>query len=517
MANTTNKPQRFIWVAFLLLLLGGSTLLYCTLPLSTRISAWGPTVLRNWHDFGFFQLHGKLVYNPGGGGLPDHPIVYGGHRALSLYPAYLASHLPGKEGLAYFLCLSLAIGLGVWRLLGGGLTGMTAAVLTVFTPCFVDTLPTLDTLDIPVLLSIPFLCWIRDLLAPEKISFRALVLLLVLVAAYAPLNWTTILGFGIVMAYLAAALPGKFRRVILFACITGVAGALVLAISLIDKAGDSHHAMRTEQFSKLFNNYLWGAEGYGGQNPMTTGKAFSRLAIIGVISLLPLWIFFIRLAVRTLRQTKNPMASLFKPSWPLLAASGLVGGLRNYFAHHPWMAGPVFICGIVFSCRLLLDQAPPVAPAESEKGTFRAALSWAWPAVLGLAYSLGILLCLRVNTASVDALVRLTGHTDRQAVIYFSPQTDPWLAANTKRLDLLDRVIKPLPEGNLPTKTADQFLLTSQTSPAYGTALASTQSEPDFFSPFVARLLDWYRVHVAKRAPGDRIEVNQVLFLYPLP
>lgn len=110
-----------------------------------------------------------------------------------------------------------------------------------------------------------------------------------------------------------------------------------------------------------------------------------------------------------------------------------------------------------------------------------------------------------------------TGHTDRQAVIYFSPQTDPWLAANTKRLDLLDRVIKPLPEGNLPTKTADQFLLTSQTSPAYGTALASTQSEPDFFSPFVARLLDWYRVHVAKRAPGDRIEVNQVLFLYPLP
>ena len=254
------KPMmtsRLQLVGFVLFLLLGSWCLYEDTPMSNR-GEWPHVVLRNWHEFGFFRLHGQLVYNIAGQGLPQSPQIYSGHRPFSLYPAYLVTWLSGSDnGLWFHLLLSLAIGVGVWQLLGRRPIGLLAALLIVFSPGYLRMTPLLDPLDVPVLLAIPFFCRVRELLSREKISIGAVGLAVGLAAIYALLNWTTLLAFAIVLAYLAAALPGRFHRVLLFGLICGVAGGAVLAVSLISKAGHSAAAVSSGQMAQWYNHYLF--------------------------------------------------------------------------------------------------------------------------------------------------------------------------------------------------------------------------------------------------------------------
>lgn len=48
---------------------------------------WPQNVVRNWEQFGFFNLHGKLVTNPGGFEATTNPDIYKGmSRAVSTCP-----------------------------------------------------------------------------------------------------------------------------------------------------------------------------------------------------------------------------------------------------------------------------------------------------------------------------------------------------------------------------------------------------------------------------------------------
>ena len=64
---------------------------------------WPRSCIRNWHQFGLITLKGQLVSNPGGHDALLRPEVYAGHRAASLYLAFLVSSLfswTGSNALA---------------------------------------------------------------------------------------------------------------------------------------------------------------------------------------------------------------------------------------------------------------------------------------------------------------------------------------------------------------------------------------------------------------------------------
>src|SRR5207249_6259301 len=98
-----------------------SALIYELVPCSNKDGLWQHNVLRNWNEYGFFQLHGKLVQNPGGHDAVDHPEIYTGHRAASLYVPYLVISIAGdtrKGELLFYLLLVVLILRTVWHFLG---------------------------------------------------------------------------------------------------------------------------------------------------------------------------------------------------------------------------------------------------------------------------------------------------------------------------------------------------------------------------------------------------------------
>jgi hypothetical protein len=505
------KPNRYLFPAFLLCLVIGSWLLYRATPLVLRETEWTQIVLHNWQDAGFWNLHGKLARNVAGEGLPEHPQLYTGHRPACLYPAYVVKWLTGgSSGLPFHLLLSLAVGLAIWRLLGSGVLGITTALLAVFSPAFLHRVVTLDPLDLPVILGLPFMYGVCRILTWEKLTAGGISLAAILVAIYGSLNWTTILAFAITLAYLAVALRDKPKRVLLFMLIAGVAGAVVLAISIASKVADASAA--GSGLSGWYNAYLFGPLGYDGKGE-TWRRALVRLLVVNGLTLLPLWLLLVAVAWRSLRQRVQGGWFLLQPVWPLLMAIPCILGMRNYFGQHPWMAGAVLLYAIVFSLKLLLERFPALhVQAEPER------LAWVAPAALvlfGFVHSLLVLTCLAVNGADEEAVLELSlRNTDRHDLICYSTADDPWIAENAGRLGrLTDRQFK-----ELSASSGAKFRLTAQ-APAPGKTewLARTRHEDSTLQRLVTKGLGWYRLHVSKRHAGDRFEAPPVLYLYKLP
>jgi hypothetical protein len=507
------KSSFFILLAVIFL---GSLVFFRTTPVSCREGVWGHHVLVNWQDFGFCNLKGQLVFNSGGYNLPEHPDVYAGHRAFGLYPAYFVDRIFGgcADGLPFYLALSLVIGISTWWLLGFNFIGMVAAVFVVFSPAYPPLVSDLCLFTIPVLLGIPFLGGVCGLLERGKLTLGSWILLLGMVAAYAPLNWTTIGAFGITLAYLAVAMSKNLKRVLLFALIVGVAGMAVLAVSLVSKVGNAAPATAV---AGLYNGYLFGPLGYD-HNGMTWMKAITRLTVANAVGLLPLWLLLLWAIWGMIRREKKITWNLTLPLLPLAAAALFIGGLRNYFAHHPPMAGSVLIYGIVFSLRLLLNRAGSanVTPGPNAPRDW---LRFGAIVLACFAYGLVIMSVFKISKTGEDEILYLAKeNTARHDVIFFSPQDDPWIAQNALRLQsLMDRALVPLPDEpakELPGYRGARFRLTNHALPGEHNWVAQTEILPS--QGFIARLLEWYRTHISKRAPGDRFETEK-LYLYRMP
>src|SRR5271156_5672938 len=81
---------------------------------------WTHNVVRNWEQFGFFNLHGRLVYNPGGFQADTQPQIYLGHRPASLYPCFWTQEL-FRGAIAvnfYYALVAAVVFLSIWQLLG---------------------------------------------------------------------------------------------------------------------------------------------------------------------------------------------------------------------------------------------------------------------------------------------------------------------------------------------------------------------------------------------------------------
>jgi len=494
-------------------------MLFYLTPLTVRRGDWVHSVLMNWHDFGFFNLKGQLVHNAGGSGLPEHPDVYSGHRAYSLYPAYFVDWIFNDcdSGLAFFLVFSAILGLSIWLLLGGGIMGAITAALIVYSASYLRMIPALDPLNLPVLFGIPFLFRVRELLNRERLTMATLAILFGIMVFYMPMNWTTIVALGITIIYLAVARPVNLKRVWGFALFSALGGAMVLAISLASRMGGKSETGATGHFTIFYNHYLIGPGGYD-DNGMNWVRAAARLTVANFVALLPLWMVFLWKIWRIAQVEKTISQKLLICLSPLLAAIFFIAVLRNYFAHHPWMAGPVLIYGIVFSLRLLLDRQPE-APITA--GDRRFWIMTAVPISVGFIYAIVVLAWLGANAVEMDSVLRLTDkHTPRTGIIFYSP-SDPGIAQSAGSFhSLIDRQVVPLTSSNsIPQEflgsTGERFYLSSHVLSDNPNLLAQTEIEKK--PGIITSTLNWYRTHIAKRPPGGRIDMSGSLYLYRMP
>src|SRR5205823_9130683 len=158
------SSKALTWVAFLCTLLF-SAFVYEMIPGSNKDGLWQHNVLRNWKEYGFFRLGGKLVQNPGGHDAIDNPEIYTGHRAASLYVPYLMVFVAGEtrrgELLFYLLLVVLTLGTA-WRFLGRTPLGLSVGCAAVLSPGFARCSTNLDPLTIPVLFGLPVMSWVCE-------------------------------------------------------------------------------------------------------------------------------------------------------------------------------------------------------------------------------------------------------------------------------------------------------------------------------------------------------------------
>ena len=478
--------------------------------------AWPQNAVRNWEQFGFFNLHGQLITNPGGYEATTDPQIYGGMSPVCLWLVYWATKLFGWTGLgtmSFHILLALAVFWAIWNLTGRDQLAFAIAAAAVLCPGYVRWQKILDPNTIPVLLSLPFATVVLDLLKKERLGLYACVGLFALTLGFTTLNWTTAWAYGLCALWLLC-LPGvSRRRVLLFTALAGTSCILFAIASVIAKAGGGHARISGVNPVELMRGYMWGNTGYG--LGMTTGKMLLRLSFVTAVGLLPLLLVLISLTVKQVNRANYRI-------WPAVPPFALgiaeVAIMRNYFGHHPWMAAPVLLVGLVYSLAVLRihvasDTVSTPRPTAHARVSF---LAGAIP-FFAFLYCLAVLIFFRANAANELSLVNLVRHhTERSACIVIVKGLDPQTAQLAPRFDeLLDRRVVIIDDlHHLPGNQGPVVILSSVTLKDSVTLLAQTSGNGTSPRPWLQATVDWFNHSIARRRAGDRLELGNSYYLY---
>jgi hypothetical protein len=475
--------------------------------------AWPQNVVRNWEQFGLFNLHGKLVTNPGGFEATTNPEIYTGMSPVCLYPAYFAVKLFGWTGLgtmSFHILLALAVFWAIWTLLGRDNFAFVVAATAVLCPGYVRWQKILDPNVISVLFGLPFITIVVSILKKPRLGFLSVVGLFVLTFAFISLNWSTAWVLG-PCALLLSSLPQINRRaVILFIALAGASSVLFVVGSIIAKIGGHHVAgAGTANLSALLRGYTWGNTGYG--SGLTTGKALLRLAFVNGIGLLPLLVICGYAVMKGLR-------GRHQKTWLALSPFSLamveIGFMRNYFGHHPWMAAPLLLVGLIFLLVLLRVHNERDATTSGWDG--KAVLVPAL-ALLCFIYGLVVMIFFRANETNELSLVSLVRqHTERSTGIVIVKSLDPETARMAPRLDgEFDRRVMVADDlDHLPAGKAPIVILSTAPSSGVLNLLVQTSDGETNPQSWLRKTADWFNHSIARRRPGDRLELADAYFLY---
>ena len=119
---------------------------------------WPSDAVRNWQQFGFSNLHGQLVTNPGGFEVAASPNIYKGMSPVCLYPAYFITRFfawTGLDTMAFQIVMSLLVFWAIWNLLGRDNFALFVAAVAIFCPGYSRWLKILDPNVITVLFGLP--------------------------------------------------------------------------------------------------------------------------------------------------------------------------------------------------------------------------------------------------------------------------------------------------------------------------------------------------------------------------
>ena len=476
-------------------------------------ASWPQNVVRNWQQFGFFTLHGQLISNPGGYQIATAPDVYKGMSPLCLWPAFGLTEAfawTGLGTLAFHFFLTLSVFWAVWALLGKDNFAFLAAAVVVLCPGYDRWQKLLDPNAISVLLGLPYAAVLVAWMKKPRLRPADLAGVFVVTLAFIALNWTTAWVLGPLMLLLLG-LPQVNRRSLgLFVLLAGLGSVLFVGVSMFNKSGGGHG--NPGALSLFLRSYLWGNVGYG--EGLSTGKAFVLLAFTNSVGLFGLWV----LSVGTLAYNRAAGGrALLLSLAPLVLAIMDVVVMRNYFGHHPWMAAPVLLVGLVFSLALLRGRLTGSANSAGFKP--------AAPARAGIlvlfctmvfAYGLAVLLFFRSNETNTLALLGLIRHhTDRGAAIVIVQKTDPELAQMAARFDeLFDRHVVVVPDlPQVPAVGGHPIILSAATL-ADATLVARNGGAAAGSGSVMRSVSAWFNQNIARRKPGDRLEIGETYFLY---
>lgn len=478
-----------------------------------RNGGWAHSVLRNWGEYGFFKLQGRMITNPGGYGVLEDPQCYTGHRPHVLRAAYFIGCLtgnPGHEGWLFQALLSALVGWAIWQGLGQSLTAFLVAFCTIVSPGFIRHSLILDTLAIPVLLGIPFLVLASLMLRKEQLRPIDWICLLLLCVIYTAINWTTGMALAVAFAYFVTSPNFKLGRIVALFAAAGISAAIVLAISVFDKrSGDASAA---HALVALHNNYLFGPGGYG-NIPMDWVKATRRILVANIMALAPLLCAVGLVVSAKSWRTSFSAAALL----PLIASLACVAFFRNYFATHPWMAAPVLIIGCIAALLSWYDRSE-IKPGPSAATT---KVIVALISLLSLAYSLLLSQVYQLyssGTADIKSMVRSnTGRADivlcDQSLLEEGMVLD-WLESGCDRKFLL---WDGKTDATLRGSNARLLLLTTNPDNAAGVLVGDSNSFVGPIAGFLNAPLEWYRAKVARRDAREVPKPSATYYLLELP
>jgi hypothetical protein len=475
-----------------------------------EIGHWHNT-LRNWKEFGIFELHGQLVTNPGGFEATTQPEIHKGMSPISLYPAYAVTKLLGWTGLgtlSFHILLALFVIWATWKLLRQDNFAFVVAAVTVLSPAyFYWQKMILDPNIMPLLLSLPYITVIVAILKTPKLSYTRLAGLFALTLCFTSINWTTAWVYG-PCALLLWFLPDIGRRkTILFVALAGISCGLLVVGSVASRASANGVG-----FVQFIQSYTWENVGYGLN--LTSGKALLRLTFVNGVALLPLLPLFGWTIWRQFRGWRHSCCCIS----PVALALIEVVIMRNYFAHHPWLPSPLLLVSVILSLVLfhtdhVIGAGAAIPPATTRWQTPIAATTII---LCAFVYGLGVLFFVRGNQTDILSLVSLIRHaTQRSALVVVVQNVDPLTAQVAARFpDFLDRhvmVVRDLKD----VPQADHVVILSAVPINVGLKLiAQSNNSESKWSSWQAKGISWFNNYIARRQSGDRLDVAVKYFLY---
>jgi len=475
---------------------------------------WTHVAVRNWEQYGFFNLHGKMVVNVGGFEADTNPEIYPGPRPAGLYPAYLCHHLFTSIGLgglgfvAYNAVTAAIVLLSIWWLLGLTEWAFWLAAIAVVAPGFVRWQTTLDPILAPVLFGFSFCGAVVSLLQRPSLNWRRVVALAVLILVFSALNWTTVFVHGMLFVTLLALPRVPRRHLILYAGLTAAMAGWVLVVSVASKMTGGGGS--SAGFASMYQGYGWGNVGYGQE--LTTRTALLRLLAVNVLGLFPVLMY---LGWEWWRRRDRLSEAGLLYLLPLVVVVVEISVMRNYFGHHPWLSVDFVLLAIVLAVFAWEGRAGRVPIAG--KTTLPGGLAWL---AAVFAYCSLVLFAAAHNGQGLAFATFVREHTVRDTTIVIRRDTDPALADIAPRLAaLVDRhvvVVRDSGESALARMPAKPVVVLTAAEPARGEILARTSLE-DRAPPVVGSLLGWYSKYIAHRRAGDNLEIpGQTFFLCQL-
>lgn len=479
-------------VAVFLLLASLHLYFYTHLSESRRDGGWPSIVLHNWHETGYWPLHGQLVANPGGLESGEEQFIYPGHRPTFLIPPYLLKELPGaafRDGALYDFAVLAATYAAMLALFGLGWRGMLLGCVVCFTPGFINNVAAVDTINVPALLGLAVMGFAASRFARQENDISAYAVAFGVTLVFMCLNWSTLFSLGIAAVYVFCKRTDWKSAAVFFAPPLLI-GLIVLAVSMHSK-----HTGTTGTSGDFWNAYLWGPLGYD-RAGMTLGKAFVRISAVNVMAWLSLAVAgLVVLVVNGLGEKWR------RAPWPLLAGIAAVFALRNYNAHHPWNSVCLIGLGLLFSIELLTGQQPLAFPKWQRLAT-------AATVAFTLVFAMGWLALDDFNNRSANGLRELVvKNTPRHAVIVVADGLLPSGPSNLKDFsEMFDRKLVALEGWEHPTNGVEFYLLTHTNLPDGVTPVGQSHLTPAGADKIIAPLMDFYREKISRRAPGNRKE-----------
>lgn len=454
-------------------------------------TCWTHHVLRNWGQFGLVQLHGQLIYNPGGYGVETEPMICTSHRAASLYPAFLCwQFLGGAAGIfIYYALLAAMVFWSIWRLLGRTEAAYWLGAAAVLAPGFVRWQTTLDPNLAAAVFGFPYCVAVLALLRLPAWRWPQIVLLGILIMVFSAVNWTTAFVHGMVVAFMLALPVIPWRRMFIYIGLGAICAGIVLAISLSAKLDPA----KGGGLAKTMAGYGWGDAGYG--SGMATSTALLRIGFTNLAGLLPVWVF---LAWRSRWPGASTGACL--SLLPLVSALGALLFLRNYAGHHPWMTCHFILLGLILSAVLLKMRRPARLALSPVAGAMLLAASFIYGALM-------LAVGHEHNARQLAVIHFIQDQVPRPATLVVARERDPEIADLLSRLET-DRhyvVVDTVAEAE--TGGTNPFIMTRRPPPASARRVAHLDDR-DSGRAWMRTVLDWYSRVITHRRPGDKVEVH---------